>query len=76
MGDDDFKEEVTVRQNPKLSYTESEVREMSKELTKEVKKLAILIAQEMQKNPASVTSDMLTALRNSAKIHESENSSA
>lgn len=41
---------------------------MSKELTEEVKKLATLVAQEMQKNPALVTPEMLIALRGCAQV--------
>jgi hypothetical protein len=41
---------------------------MKGELTREVYQLTLIIARELQKNPLAVTSDMLTALRNSAKL--------
>lgn len=41
-----------------------------KELTQEVKKLAIMVAKEMQKNPAQVTPEMLMALRGCAEVME------
>lgn len=43
---------------------------MSESLRKEVCKLALLIAQELQKTPAKVTPEMLMALRGCAQILE------
>ncbi|MCM0758062.1 hypothetical protein M7775_05660 [Sporomusa sphaeroides DSM 2875] len=45
---------------------------MYKKLTEEVKTLAILVAKEMQKDPAMVTPEMLIALRGCAQILENK----